>query len=207
MTNLDRLKGTPYLLDGFRSFLDEWFGRVKPEPFPTLTEEEEAVFEECPLEVLRFHEVVQRYPVLWSNPPAWLFDFPPSELGEAYPQPDPRLKVKRMRVIANQYQGVCGVMVSLDPHNFGQLWISDIDATRIEPLRGLGLDELLVLIAMTVVVDCSPNGDLDVERFDEATILYSGTLIDVPLVFHHHPGAGKLWIGSDEIPYHCVERP
>jgi len=68
MTNLDRLKGTPYLIEGLESLLRYWFAPDEPNSEPMAwTEEQEAALDVLPDQVQEIYHVAHRWPRTWNT--------------------------------------------------------------------------------------------------------------------------------------------
>ncbi len=221
--NLDRLKGTPHLIDGFESFLRSWLAPIEPrqEPLPWTDEEMELVraMPDC---ALQFYEAVQRWPSSWivetdENEQDALF-FPPRRVVEKWIRGTwETVTIDFARVeIAGENQGNWLVEVSLEESDFGKLYTNCTrDMIGAETAEGfpmeVPLDEFLVTFGFYNMIICSGPPVKETERFPDSELIFLGRYnADAEYGIFYHPD-GFLWLGGgatkEDGHWWCAKRP
>lgn len=213
MTNLDRLKGTDLLIDGFDQFLKLWLGVApREEPLPWSGEEKE-LFDSLPWQVRRFYEVVHRWPtskIVEKNnqdalmfPPGYQMNWNPDT--RAYDVPDP----KRIELVSEN-QGNWVVWLSRESKTEGRL-CTDFDRNFEEgvfPME-VPIDEFLVTFGFhELVINGGFYEEYDPELYSESQTIFSGCYhADVPIRVLYHPSR-LVWLvyGEDEAPFWCARQ-
>jgi len=222
MTNLDRLKGTPYLMDGFETFLKHWQEKM-PTQFqpPPWTPGEEKILRSMPVPLQQFYELVYR----WSSKGfggrtshLWHLIIPPRKVVmRRDPETSDNVKVEFTRVlIAVGARRAWSVELSLDEADYGTLYIDvDANSNRAETIRGIPLeaplDEFLVTLGFhNLILESDPELQEPI-RFETAELIYQGRCFaDRDFSIYFHPD-GFLWLveglSKDAEPLACARQP
>jgi len=218
MTSLDRLKGTPYLIDGFESLLQAWFAPATPNPEPYLwegDEEVEKLFQSLPDSVRQFYEVAHRWPQakMVGGNQDWL-NFPPTP--ETRRRWDRQLRrwvegheLPRICLVTEN-QGNWVVEISTAPGDLGRLYMDEDNSGQAPTSLGYSMevpvDEFLVTFGMQELVLSSTEEAETWEAPEEedggegATLVYSGRYhADRVYLFKYHP-QGYLYFGMEDVP-------
>jgi len=206
MTNLDRLKGTPYLVDGFESFLKNWLELSEPsdKPFPWEAEEL-ARFHLLPTEVQQFYDIVRRWPQAeMLSKTSWdRLAYPPGKpsqyihsLGEWVTEKQPS-----SMVLARNHRASWRVEVGVRDENFAVLFTDAGRGGRDLPdgeslQMAVGPAEFLVTFGMRELLLANPLSEWDPQALKQATVIYTGRYhADRELEFLYHPdNGGWLWM-------------
>jgi len=223
MTNLDRLKGTTYLIDGFESCLKNWLAPMEPNPDPLhWTDEEMELVRSMPDSALQFYEVVQRWPTSWIveinelEQDALLF--PPLKVTERWiPNSNDKVAIDFSRVsIAAENQDNWTVEVSLEKEDFGKLYVNvDKELYSAKTLEWFpmetSLDEFLVMFGFYNMIICSGYFEHETERFPDSELIFTGGYAsDLEHGVFYHPD-GLLWLttgpSKEDGIFWCAKKP
>jgi len=221
MTNLDRLKGTPYLIDGFESFLKHWLTPQEPTQATLGWDDEEMeLFEALPEAARQFYEVVQRWPgaQIEDGDQDWL-SFPPRRVEE---KRDPKLRLpvsaERLQrlLLAQDNDQQWTVELSLHKKDYGRLYTDYRDeAFCADTIEGFPMevpvDEFLVMFGFYNMIITGASDTSEQSRFENAELIFFGRYQeDVEYGVFYHPG-GYLWLGYGETvedgALYCAKHP
>jgi len=191
MTNLDRLKGTPYLIDGLESFLRHWFTPDEPNTEPLdWTDEQMTVLNALPESAREFYRLAHRWPQTWKpSSVAGRLTIPPqvarwgqSESGEPV--------IEEIQFAKDDYNGT--LIASLRhgdvpvPQNFqrGPDWP---DSYVLIPISA-SLEEVLVSMILRSTILQGTTTAYDEKDLSETTCIFTGRWFrDQPIDFYYHP--------------------
>lgn len=199
MTNLDRLKGTPHLIDGFNSFLASWLG-VEPNLNPIdWVHADLELFNRLPKHVQDFCEVIQRWPESKIAFGSHKFElvFPP-QLRKTRRFWDQDYEVLDNDHVSIAWLDQTEIWVSINSNEFGQLYTDGLqdDPTVKYPLS-VPLDEFLVTVGFLELVyngrDLNDEARLPHESF---TVFTGCHYADQSTIVNYHPN-GYLWLSFE----------
>jgi len=198
MTNLDRLKGTPYLIDGLESFLRHWFAPEEPNSEPMdWSEEQQAVFEVLPDKVREIYQVAHRWPRIWNTDRglAKIRLISPPEIAR-WGQTEGGYSWIEVVQLA-QYQRGGRALVFLEQEDEPALQClpggRDLsDASALIPLSAPLEEALVSIILMSLILHGSITVNRSDETLEEATHVFSGRWFEdrpVDFYYRHQPEA------------------
>lgn len=221
MINLDRLKGTDLLIQGFDEFLNAWIApqsRRNPEPvvFPIL--------EDLPPQFSRFFELEKKWPEagLQREGTGRSLVCPPRKLNEDEPY-DPGGRFPWLFGTNEEIRQVdreTNILIITNESQNTSIWVSTEELTvgRIYAnfLPGIGdygvftvdepADEFLVAFGFQQLASqYFLSGAMPNEEFKKAQVIYSGNYLNEEFRVHFHQ-AGYLWFISPSF-YLCAENP
>ena len=202
MINLERLKESGLLIQGFDKFLHAWF-ECPPSLEKTQWDDSAvAVFSNLPEALLEFHNVIDRWPqskiVIDNNQ------------EHIYRPPTPRkiwsLEKKTFEVIEDHFSIVCEnqgnweVWLSTRKGDEGILFTDyDLNFKRSDLMMETPIDEFLVTFGLheLIVNNCIPDS-YEVDKFADAILIFCGRYnADVQIRFYYHED-GLLWFSYGE---------
>lgn len=213
MTNLDRLKGTDLLIDGFDQFLKSWLGdEPREEPLPWSGAEREP-FDSLPWQVQRFYQVVQRWPsskIVEENNQDSLM-FPPRYQAPWNPRTRSNEAPDSSRIeLVMENQGNWVVWLSREPEREGRL-CTDFDRDFEEGVFPMEVppDEFLVTFGFhELVINADSYETLPSKLYQESQTIFRGRYhADLPIQVRYH-SSGFLWLvyDGDEAPFWGARR-
>lgn len=224
MTNLDRLKGTGLLIQGFDEFLAGWLG-VEPNR-ERIDWDDSAWFnaKQLPQPARLYFDLVKKWPTAKLGKVEFkdeALEFPPlprsiwSHVDGVYVTPDPdilKLMCGHRNAVEIWFDNAEDKQQVL--HVDHEVYVEEPAVTELN----VDLDEFLVTFGLNCLIVNSKYCDYRKQRlFREATPIFTGRyLLDEPRHVLYHP-EGFLWFGwgaydesmrrSDSSTHWCIQQP
>jgi len=205
MTNLDRLKGTPYLMDGLESFIRQWLAPIGPNeaPLPWADNEKEMkLFGQLPDEVQEFYQIIHRWPDagIQAEEQDRLF-CPPHKFAYWDEAKQAMLEDEESDRVALvvENQALFVISMSIAEKNFGTLYTNadeSYDPLEDDEYREMTtpVGEFLVTFALREMISSRWDSASEPDYDDQSVTLFTGSYhADLPMEIRCD-AEGTLWL-------------